>query len=121
MLDDVRSNGESWALAEVFRLAAQAGLRGVLAYSDPVARIAADGRVILPGHDGIAYRPAGARYLGRTKPRPLRLLPDGTALPERSLQKVRAGEPSSDHTIRRLLEAKATLRRPGQSRHDWVT
>ncbi|HEX4815372.1 MAG TPA: hypothetical protein VFV66_21730 [Nonomuraea sp.] len=121
LLDDVPLNGESWALAETFRLAAELGLRGVLAYADPVARVATDGTVIMPGHDGVGYRSCNALYLGRTAARPMWLLPDATTIPERSLQKLRAGEPSAEHTARKLRDAGARPRRPGQSRRDWVT
>ncbi len=120
LLDDVPLNGESWALAETLRLAAGLGLRAVLAYADPVARVAADGTIIMPGHDGIGYRSCNALYLGRTAARPMWLLPDATTIPERSLQKVRAGEPSAEHTVRRLLAAGASPRRHGQSRRDWL-
>ncbi|MEV4177814.1 hypothetical protein [Nonomuraea sp. NPDC049709] len=93
---------------------------GILAYSDPVARIAADGTVIMPGHDGVSYRSCNAVYLGRTTARPMWLMPDGTTIPERSLQKVRAGEPSAEHTVRRLLDVSATPRCRGQHRRGWV-
>ncbi|MDP4510324.1 hypothetical protein [Nonomuraea turcica] len=86
-----------------------------------MARVAADGTVIMPGHDGVGYRSCNALYLGRTATRAMWLMPDATTIPERSLQKVRAGEPSAEHTVRRLLTAGATPRRPDQSRRDWVT
>ncbi|GAA3832205.1 hypothetical protein GCM10022226_61790 [Sphaerisporangium flaviroseum] len=120
LLDDVPSNGETWTLAEVFRQAAAEGVRGVLAYSDPVVRVAADGRVVFPGHRGLIYRAANANYLGRTKRRPMTLLPDGSALPERSLQKIRSGERGARHVEERLIAAGATPRGPDQSRRQWT-
>ncbi|MGP3961684.1 hypothetical protein ACTWPT_37375 [Nonomuraea sp. 3N208] len=95
-------------------------MRGILAYADPVARIAADGTVIMPGHDGVGYRSCNAVYLGRTAARSMWLMPDATTIPERSLQKLRAGEPSAEHTVRKLLTAGARPRRRGQSRRDWL-
>ena len=38
LADRVSGNGESWFLAQVFRLAARDGIRGVVSFSDPVAR-----------------------------------------------------------------------------------
>ena len=87
--DDVPANGESWFLARVFKLAALAGVRGVVSFSDPEPRCDRAGRVIFPGHIGTIYQASNAIYTGRATPRTLRLLPDGQVLNDRSLQKIR--------------------------------
>lgn len=90
LADLVPGNGESWFLARIFRLAAQEGIRGVVSFSDPVARCDAQGRRTFPGHVGVIYQAAGALYSGRGTPRTLLLLPDGRVLNARSLAKLRA-------------------------------
>ena len=58
-------------LARAFRLAAGDGLRGVVAFSDPLPRRTASGQLLMPGHIGHIYRAgAGAtgRYTGRGTP-----------------------------------------------------
>jgi len=59
----VAANGESWFLAEVFRMAARRGLRGIVSFNDPVARYAADGTMTMPGHIGIIYQASNALCL----------------------------------------------------------
>src|SRR5437899_12593925 len=68
------------------------GLEGVIAFSDPVPRRTTDGVLVKPGHCGIAYQATGGLYLGRGTPRTLRVLPDGTVLNDRAIQKVRSQE-----------------------------
>lgn len=90
LADAVPGNGESWFLAQVFRLAAREGVRGVVSFSDPVARRDAAGRLVFPGHLGVIYQASNAIYAGRGTARTLLLLPDGRVLNERALAKVRA-------------------------------
>lgn len=96
LLDDVEGNGETWFLGRTFE-ALRGRVIGVLSHSDPQPRETLDGRRVLPGHWGTIYQAHNGRYLGRTKPRTARLLPDGTILNERSLAKVvanvRGGRP----------------------------
>src|ERR1700761_2642782 len=77
LLDQVGFNGESWFLARAFQLAAAAGVRGVVSFSDPMARTTAAGQVVFPGHIGRIYQAASATYCGRGTARRLVLLPDG--------------------------------------------
>ena len=43
-------------IGQVFQLARREGVRGVVSFSDPVARRDATGRVVFPGHIGIVYQ-----------------------------------------------------------------
>jgi hypothetical protein len=64
LADRVPGNGETWFLARVFRLAAREGIRGVVSFSDPVARCDAAGKVTFPGHAGGIYH--NIRILARS-------------------------------------------------------
>lgn len=107
LLDEVPGNGESWFVPRCFGFLARDGFEGVLSFSDPVARPAADGRVVFPGHVGIVYQALGARYAGRGTARSLRLLPDGRAVNARAAQKIRAGERGGTTLIADLEAAGA--------------
>ena len=83
LLDEVPANAETWAQACAFRLAAARGVRGVVAHSDPEprTRLTAHGpELIVPGHYGTIYQAKGMDYLGKTHPRRLTMLPDGSVL-----------------------------------------
>jgi hypothetical protein len=83
LLDDVPANAETWAQARAFQLAAARGIRGVVAHSDPEprTRLTAHGpETIFPGHYGTIYQAKGMDYLGKTRPRRLTMLPDGSVL-----------------------------------------
>src|SRR5262245_25151347 len=84
LLDEVPANAESWLCAEAFRRAARRGVRGLVAFCDPVPR-RRHGKLIMPGHWGCTYQSLSATYLGRGTPRSLILLPDATALPARAI------------------------------------
>jgi len=134
LLDEVPANAETWFLARCFRALRAEGIAGVVAFSDPVARTRSDGSIVHPGHVGWIYQAGNAHYLGRGTPRTLRLLPDGTVLHERALQKVRAGERGAAGVARRLERASGgestlaaqlrsatrTLRHPGNHRYGWA-
>jgi len=134
LLDEVPANAETWFLARCFRALRTEGIAGVLAFSDPVARTRSDGGIVHPGHVGWIYQAGNAHYLGRGTARTLRLLPDGTVLHERALQKVRAGERGAAGVARRLDRAAGgegtlaeqlraatrTLRHPDNHRYGWA-
>jgi hypothetical protein len=122
VLDDVvPANAESWTLARVFALAANAGFRGLVPFSDPVPRRASDGRIVMPGHVGYSYQAVGgSRYLGRSTARSLVMLPDATVLSARALAKVRTGERGTDYVERRLVAYGARPLRVGEDRRRWV-
>lgn len=103
LVDDVPANGESWFLARAFELLRSEGIAGVVSFSDPIARTSVAGDVVFPGHVGTIYQATNAVYLGRATPRTLRILPDGTVLNARSLQKLRAGERGWRYVVEQLV------------------
>lgn len=92
LLDDVPANGETWFLARCFESLRIEGLLGVLSFSDPLPRTSMAGRTVFAGHIGTIYQAHNATYLGRGTRRTLRLLPDGSVLSDRAIQKIRGGE-----------------------------
>jgi hypothetical protein len=107
LLDCVEANGESWFLARCRKQLKRLGLRGIVSFSDPVARTDADGQRIFPGHLGTIYQASNASYLGRATARTLRLLPDGKVLSDRALSKVRSLDRGWRYVTEQLIEAGA--------------
>ncbi|WP_331727419.1 hypothetical protein OG871_40395 (plasmid) [Kitasatospora sp. NBC_00374] len=123
LLDEVPSNGESWLCAASFALAARRGVRGVVAYSDPHPRTRATPQgleVVTPGHVGHVYQAQDFAYLGRSRPRRLVLLPDGTVLTDRAAMKVRRDESGHQGVERRLQAFGARPRREGEPGGRWL-
>lgn len=108
LLDDVPANGESWFLARAFELARARGLEAVFAHSDPVERSTAGGAIVFPGHIGTIYQATNARYVGRTRARTWRLLPDGAVLSDRALSKLRTRERGWRYVVELLVAAGAS-------------
>jgi hypothetical protein len=119
LADRVPANGESWFLGRVLRLAGREGVRGVVSFSDPVARRDAAGRLVFPGHIGGIYQASNAVYAGRGTARSLLVLPDGRALNERALAKVRALEPGHAY-VEALLCAFGAPPRRGEAPAGWL-
>jgi len=92
LLDCVPANGETFFLGQCFRHLKTQDLRGVVSFSDPVPRTDAKGAVVFRGHIGGIYQAFNGKYLGRSTPRTLSILPDGTVFNARTIQKIRAGE-----------------------------
>lgn len=120
LTQDVAFNGESWFLGQAFRLAHAAGLRGVVSFSDPVARHAWDGTLVKPGHIGIIYQATNSTYLGLSTARSHLLLPDGTVFDDRAAQKIRGQESGHGYAERRLIAMGARPVRAGQSPAAWL-
>ena len=136
LLDEVPGNGESWFVGECLRRLKREGLAGIVSFSDPVPRLTCDGTLVTPGHIGTVYQALNAVYLGRSAARTLRLLPDGTALSDRTLQKLRTGEPGtkaireilgltgvelSREGLNELVRGKTRpLKHPGNHRYAWA-
>lgn len=108
LLDEVPANGETWFLGRAFEDLRAEGFRGVVSFSDPYARRALDGRLVFPGHVGTIYQAHNAVFLGRSKPRALRLWADGTALHPRALAKLRSRERGWRYVVERLVERGAS-------------
>lgn len=119
LLDEVPGNAESWFLARCFDLLRPVGVRGVVSHSDPVAR-SIGGRVVFAGHVGTIYQASNASYLGRTAPRTVILLPDGSVLNARSVEKLRSGDRGHEYVERRLVGLGACPR-VGVSPDAWLT
>jgi hypothetical protein len=98
----------------------KAGVRGVVSFSDPVARTDAQNNIVFPGHLGLIYQTCGAEYTGRSTPRTLLLLRDGTALNERALQKIRAQEPGAHAVEELLVRYGAMPRLAGEDPRSWL-
>lgn len=92
LLDEVPANAESWFLARCREILSKQGFYGFIAFSDDTVRTNAAGDVIFCGHIGTIYKASNAVYLSRSTPRVLRLLPDGSVLSDRAIQKIRSGE-----------------------------
>jgi hypothetical protein len=117
LLDRVPANGESWFLARCFELL-RGRVIGVLSFSDPAARQAADGRTVFAGHVGTIYQAGNAVYLGRAGRRTIRLLPDGRVFSARAAQKIRAVDRGWRYSADMLIEAGAPP--PVGSPGDWL-
>ena len=104
LLDRVGANAESWFVARTFELL-RGDLGAVVSLSDPEPRTTAAGGEVFRGHIGTVYQALSARYTGRSTPRTQRLLPDGSVLNDRALQKVRARERGWRYVVRQLVEA----------------
>lgn len=92
LLDEVPGNGETWFLGRCFEQLRDLGQRGVVSFSDPTPRTTADGRQVFPGHVGTIYQAHNAVYVGRSKARILRLLPNGCVLHPRAIAKILASD-----------------------------
>ena len=107
LLDQVERNGETWFLGECFRHLRAAGVEGVVAFSDPVPRIDAAGRTIMPGHVGIIYQAFNGCYLGQRRAESLWQLPNGQTLHRRSLAKIKKRDRGWETPAARLVELGA--------------
>lgn len=110
LVDSVAGNGETFFLARAFRLARDAGIRGVVSFSDPVPRTDSRGRTTFVGHRGTIYLAANCIRAGRSTPRTLLLLPDGSVLSARALSKLRNAESGQDYAARLLEQFGASCR-----------
>lgn len=122
LLDEIPGNAESWFLARALRLlrAELSEVEGVLSYSDPMPRNTALGELVTPGHVGVIYQASNARYLGRSSPRRLLLGPDGRALSERSLSKIRLGERGDGAAADRLIALGLPSAAVGEDGATWL-
>lgn len=123
LLDHVASNAETWFLARSFRALRndRPNTQAILAYSDPVPRIALDGSVAHAGHTGLIYTAASATYLGRGRPKRLLLCNDGRALANRILHKIRSGSRGCRYAEALLRDATQLDREDEESPTEYVT
>lgn len=119
LADEVPANAESWFLARCFDQLAARHVRGVLSFADPVPRTVA-GETLFAGHVGTIYQASNAVHAGRGTPRTLTLLPDGTVLNDRSVQKVRSQDRGHEHVEAKLIGYGARPIRAGENPSTWL-
>lgn len=109
LLDDVPGNGETWFLRRAFGALRREkpSILSVVSYADPVARIAADGAMIKPGHIGVIYQHLGAAYRGRATARTEFLTPDGQPFSERAICKIRSLDQGHAYAVDELVRRGA--------------
>lgn len=73
-----------------------------------------------PGHLGIVYQALGAHFAGRSTPRTLCFLPDGTILNARSKAKITGGEVGGKGVMRNLRDLGARPLNCGEDPSRWL-
>lgn len=115
------ANSESWFLKRALRHVRKHGVRAVVAFSDPVPRRLGD-QLLWPGHYGTIYQASNAVFTGRGTKRLLTVLPDGTALADRTASKIIHQEPGHAYAERRLIALGACPRIGGAGNaRAWLT
>lgn len=120
LLDEVPGNGESWFVSQCFRKLKAEGIRGVVAFSDPVPRETVGGQFIMPGHVGTIYQALNAVKLGRSAKRILRILPDGTTFSDRAASKIRNRESGWQYAQSQLVRFGAEPLEWDQQGREWL-
>ena len=117
LLDALAANAESWALARMWRLLAQAlpEVRGIVAYYDPVERRDERGALVKRGHVGTIYKATNALYRGLSGARTLWLGPSGACVGDRLLSKIRLEETGERYALGRLAALGAPKRSPHEA------
>jgi hypothetical protein len=133
LLDEVPANGESWFLTEVFRLAAKAGIRGIVSFADPVARTTlatedTPSETLFGGHIGEVYGLAmgsqngrsGFGYTGRSDRSYKILMPDGRVFNEQARSKLLNRRVGWEYAARFLAGYGARPLRDGENPRTWL-
>jgi hypothetical protein len=121
VLDDaVPGNGESWMLARCHELLVAAGVAAVVSFADPIPRRTRAGTVISPGHVGIIYQATNATYTGRSWPRTIWMLPDGTTFNGKAQSKIRQQQCGHEYAERTLVRWGARPMRSGEDPKAWL-
>jgi len=139
LLDGVGYRGETWFLARAFEIVRKSSVQkealahhggrylldhpvqGVLAFSDPVPRTTASGRIIMPGHVGSIYQSKSAVYAGRGEAHKTNiLLPDGSVVDKRQQSKLTRQETGAESVYLKLVQAGARRRRRGETWAAWL-
>ncbi len=120
LVDAVPGNGESWFVARTFALLREAGVVAVESCADPEPRPDAAGKMTHRGHVGTVYQALNARYVGRTNPASLRLMPDGTCLNNRACGKIARREQGCDYAVAQLVRWGATPLRADEDALTWL-
>ena len=120
LLDAVPGNGESWFVARCFDQLRERGIVAVESCADPQPRETADGRRVHRGHVGTVYCALNGRYVGRTNPASLCLLPDGTVYSNKESGKVARGEQGQAYSGAELVAWGADPLRDGEDPLAWL-
>jgi hypothetical protein len=121
LLDSVAANAESWFVARSFRLLRESiGVHGVLSYSDPIQRVAADGTVVKRGHVGTVYQALNACYRGRSRAQRMILSRDGRVVGMRALSKLRNDEIGAGYAYEQLRGLGAPARKPFEGGAEYI-
>lgn len=121
LLDSVPANGESWFLARSFEHLKASGYAGVVSFADPVPRQGADGTQVSPGHVGIIYQASNATYTGRSTPRTLCMLPNGSVISDRAQSKIRQKEKGWRYAVQQLVSKGARPPLEGEDLVAWLS
>ncbi len=92
LLENVPGNGETFFVARCFKALCSGGVVAVESCSDPEPRTTLEGLRVHRGHVGTIYQGLNGRYVGKTNPSSLWLLPDGTVFSNRASGKLIRGE-----------------------------
>ena len=139
LLDDVGYRGETWFLARAFEIIRSSSVQkealahhggrylldhpveGVLAFSDPVPRTTASGRLVMPGHVGSIYQSKSGIYAGRGEAHKTNILmPDGSVIDKRQQSKLTSQETGAETVYLKLVQAGARPKRPIESWAAWL-
>jgi len=113
LLDRIAGNAETWFLARALGcVRREKSIDAVVAFSDPLMRCDAKGRVIMPGHVGGIYASSSAYYAGRSRARNLWFDADGRVVSERALSKLARDDRGAERVYARLRAAGAPARLP---------
>ena len=101
----------------------------VISFSDPVPRWDSSGNVAFRGHYGAIYQDSGGEggsgtgmglYVGRGSPKTMWIARDGSALVDRTLNKLRNGECGDASVYAMLARLGAPSIRPGEGGKEYV-
>lgn len=120
LIDDVPGNGESFFVARCFEALRTRGVVAVESCADPQPRTTDVGKLVHRGHLGIVYQATNGRYIGRTNPTTLRLLPDGTCYSNRTAGKLVRGEQGRRYAASELEKWGADQLQPGDDALAWL-
>lgn len=108
LLTEVPYNAESHFIGQMLSDVRARGVRGLVAFNDPVPRQTITGETVMPGHVGTIYRATNWTYAGRGTARRLTLLPDATTFSDRAAQKIRRRERGHEYATQQLVAHGAT-------------
>jgi hypothetical protein len=134
LTDEIPGNGESYFVARCFELLAKpamyrpfnrdgsprAPVVAVESCADPEPRHTPDGRRVHRGHVGTVYQALNGRYVGKTNPASLILLPDGTVLSNKAQGKLVRGERGRTTAVAQLERWGATPLAEGEDPEAWL-